>query len=253
MLATYFSIYNIDNVNKVIEGDVELRIEKFTGFVIFICTCCLGVFLSLSGCVNSDNNSSTNVSAEPPVANGHVYLDGSAVSGAIVEAVSVNGTDRQFTITDDKGTYVLIIMPHTLYNITAMYQGMRHTVWPAYLEDKTDTYDIYLTTTPRSTIEGTGYITGDTQFNPPISCYDININSTKDNTTISKAMNNDGSYSLEVEPNVIYYAIGTIGAMGSPPIAQFYYHNFPTGLGNNPLITVGSNETVLIDIAFVIP
>lgn len=235
-----------------------MRTAKFTCFAIFICISCLSVCISLSGCVHFGTNPSTNVStvpSVPPVANGHVYVDGKVVSGASVEAVAINGTDHISTTTDDKGAYVLNITPYTKYNVTAMYQGLRHTVWPVYLENKADTYNINLTTTPRSTIEGTGTIGGDTQFNVPMSNLAINlVPVTKNNTTISTIMNGDGSCSLEVEPNMQYEMTGTMGGvMGSPPIAQFYYRNYPAGLGDCPQITVGSNETALLDVEFVIP
>jgi hypothetical protein len=218
-----------------------MRNEKFTVYAILICIGCLGTCLSLSGCIN--------LGTVPPVANGHVYLDGKVVSGATVEAVSTNGTNRQSTVTDRNGAYTLNITPATTYNITATYQGLRHTIWPVYLDNKTDTFNITLTTVPRSTIEGTGHLI---IHNVPtnLSNYYINAMSTKDNTTISTIIKSDGSYSLEVEPNVLYNMNCT--HITSPnPVAQFYYRNDAQGLGDTVQIMVGPNETALVD--YVIP
>ncbi|WP_428982123.1 hypothetical protein [Methanocella conradii] len=167
----------------------------------------------------------------------------------------MNGTDHRSTTTDDKGAYVLNIKPATKYNITATYQGLQHTVWPVYLDNKTDTYNVNLTTTPRSTVEGTGYATSaDPEHNLTyMGIYVIYLKSTRDNTTIFKNINSDGSYSLEVEPNVPYVMTGTVGMNSTPPIIQFYYHNYRPWLGTHPQITVGSNETVLIDYVVPVP
>jgi hypothetical protein len=66
-------------------------------------------------------------------------------------------------------------------------------------------------------------------------------------------MNSDGSYSLEVEPDVPYIMNATIGEIDLQSMAKLFYHNYPAGLGNYPQITVGPNETALIDIGFVLP
>ncbi|MDI6896942.1 carboxypeptidase-like regulatory domain-containing protein [Methanocella conradii] len=222
-----------------------MRSKKFAICAIFIYIS-IGVFLSLSGCVNT--------STVPPVASGRVFLDGNVVSGAAIEAVPIDGTGNLYTITDDTGAYTLDLTPAIPYNVTATYQGLRHTIWPVYLDNKSDTFNITLTTIPKSTVEGTGYATSahPEHHNLTASNFAINLNSTKDHTVISKLFNKDGSYSVEVEPNVTYEVNGTLGEMGSPPITQFFYHNYKP-LGNRPQITVSSNETVLIDYMVALP
>ena len=221
-----------------------MRIRKFAGFAFFIYVS-IGIFILLSGCVNESTNSST----EPPVATGYVYLDGDVIGGATVEAISADGTDHQSNITDDRGAYVLNITPAKIYNITATYQGLRHTVWPVYLDNKTDTYNISLTTAPRSTIEGTGYAFHEGKpfpfdhMDPPV----INlVPMAKNYTTLSNYMGRDGSYSMEVYPNLQY----TMKV--SPPIASFFYHNYQAWVRDH-LISIGPNETALIDIEFYLP
>lgn len=247
-----------------------MRTKKFAICVIFIYISSIGVFLSLSGCINTGIITGNNTSTVPPIASGRVFLDGKAVSGAAIEAVPINGAGKLYTIMDDKvsikgagnlytitdnnGAYTLNITPATPYSITATYQGLRHTIWPVYLDNRSDTFNINLTTTPKSTIEGTGFATcSDPSRNTSdMSIFDINLNSTKDHTIASKALNRDGSYLLEVEPNVTYEMSGTLGEMGSPPITQFFYHNYKP-LGSLPQITVSPNETVLIDYMVVLP
>jgi len=161
----------------------------------------------LGGCVNIGS----------PVASGHVFLDGKAVSGAAIEAVPINGTGNLYTTTDNQGAYTLNLTPATTYNVTATFHGLRHTVWPVYVDNKSDTFNINLTTTPKSTIEGTGYINAaHPERKYYRSHYQINLNSTIDHTVISKIFNEDGSYSVDVEPNVTYEVNGTLYYMGSP-------------------------------------
>ncbi len=221
---------------------MKARIKKIEDFAFFIgiSTCIL-----LSGCVNLSTNSST----VPPVASGYVYLDGNVVSGATVEAISVDGTDHQSNITDDRGAYVLNITPAKMYNITATYQGLRHTVWPVYLDNKTDTYNISLTTTPRSTIEGTGYAVHEGKPFPIDHISNtivVNLVPTaKNHTTCSREVDRDGSYSVEVEPNVQYKMSSNISAF-------FYYHNDPAWVCDHQ-ITIGPDETALVDFDLILP
>jgi hypothetical protein len=221
---------------------LKVRIRKFAGFAFFI-NIGIGSLILLSGCVNLSTNSST----VPPVANGYVFLDGNIVSGATVDALSVDGTDRQSTTTDDRGAYVLNITPAKAYNITAIYQGLRHTVWPVYLDNKADTYNISLTTTPGSTIEGTGYAFHEgAPYKHYLGELIINLEPTsKNHTTYSRHLEGNGSYSMEVDPDVQYMMSGNIGA-------NFYYNNFQAPVRDH-LISIGPNETALIDIEFYLP
>ncbi len=102
-------------------------------------------------------NGSMRPALSTPVSiSGHVYLDDKAISGASVEAISAYRRSNMSTITDDSGAYSLGLDPRTQYNITATYQGMRHTVWPVFVEDnETGVYDINLTRTPRTALAGT--------------------------------------------------------------------------------------------------
>jgi hypothetical protein len=201
-----------------------------------------GIFILLSGCIN--------FSAVPPVANGYVYLDGKVIGGATVEAISADGTDRQSTTTDGTGAYVLNITPAKRYNITATYQGLRHTVWPVYLDNKTDMYNIDLTTTPRSAIKGIGYATREGEpYEGNMGVLSVELTPTiKNHTTFSMRLENDGKYSMEVDPDVQYRMRGTFSG---GEVAGFYYHN--TEYVRDNLITIGPNETALIDIKYRLP
>jgi hypothetical protein len=220
------------------------RNRKLAGFAFFIYVS-IGFFILLSGCVNESTNSST----VPPVATGYVYFDGNVISGATVEALSADGTDHQSNITDDRGAYVLNITPMKIYNITAKYQVLRHTIWPVYLDNKTDTYNISLTTTPRSTIEGTAYAFHEGEPFPVDHILDSPVidlvPTAKNHTTLSTYIGRDGSYSMEVDPNVQYRMSGYIGP-------GFYYHNSQARVRDH-LITIGPNETALIDVEFYLP
>jgi hypothetical protein len=208
----------------------------------------MGFFILLCGCINeSANNESTNSSIEPPVATGFVYINGDAINGATVEAISVDETDYKSNITDDRGAYILNITPMKIYNVTATYNGLRHTVWPVYLDNKSESYNISLTTTPRSTIEGRGYAFHEGEpfpFDHIGNTLVINLVPwEKNHTTIFTQLGRNGSYSVVVDTNVLY----TMGGMD----AHFYYHNHLAGLqDNNYNITVGPNETALIDINY---
>lgn len=228
-----------------------MRIEKTTVFTIIICIS-TGIFTSLSGCINC----STILNTAPPVATGHVYLDGNAISGATVEAMSIDGTDYKITTTDKNGAYILNITPAKMHNITARYQGLQHTVWPVYLDNESDTYNINLTTTPRSTIEGTGraYAGIDGYVKEYKYPEDLAINLipiTKNYTTLSKRMDSNYIYSIEIEPDIQYTMKGTVNHGENP--ADFFYHNIPSVWVQDNVIMVGSNETALINIEYYLP
>lgn len=208
----------------------------------------IGSIILLSGCINPGNNSSTT----PPAAIGYVYFDGHPVSGATIEGISADCTDHRSASTDDRGTYVLNITPGKTYNITATYQGLRHTVWPVYLDNRTDMYNISLTTTPRSTIEGSwsanlkGKPFPIDHMNTPVIQL---VAWTKNQTDLSVEASRDGRFLIVVEPDVQYWMTSNIGAM-------FYYHNDPFRLydsNHNSNITISPNETALIDIEFILP
>lgn len=239
-----------------------MRTRLYTALALFAC---LGVFISVCGCIDSFTNPSRTPSG-PTVVTGHVFLDGKAVKVAAVEAVSVNGTAYQSDVTDDNGTYALKITPDTWFNVTATYQGLRHTIWPVYLPGEMDIFDINLTITPTSTIEGSGYTTitkspyeedkrYDIYYHKRWSGFFIEANSTKDNTTVAAITDNNGCYFLKVEPDVTYDLSGYVSASKGYPLAYFEYRNdgsISTGY-NGYKIRVGPNETALVDYIIAMP
>lgn len=187
---------------------------------------------------------------------GEVYLDGRIVSGAFVEAVSVDGADRRSTTTDGNGVFTLNIKAETKYNLTSEYQGFRHTVWPVYLPGDTNTYIINLTTTPGSTIEGGGYARGGHSpwaDHMKWSGVVVNMTTIKDNKTLTALTDSDGRYSLEVEPDVLYNIAGASCLQNKYPVPIFHYRNNDTYFGSDYQLTVGPNETALIDYEIRLP
>jgi len=166
---------------------------------------------------------------------GHVYLDGQAVSGAYVDAVSWDGTHDVNTTTCDDGSYTLNVRIETKYNLTASWRGLTHTVWPVYLPDDTNIYDINLTSTPRSTIEGSGITIGPGGNPELFKIYDhkpargfrMGVIPVGGNTSITTVTDNTGNYILVVEPNVLYEIRGGPAGMSPPsyiiPVANFRY------------------------------
>jgi hypothetical protein len=178
---------------------------------------------------------------------GHVYLDNHAVSGAHVEAVSVDGTDCRNTTTDDGGAYTLNINAGTMYNLTTTWQGLRHTVWPVSIGDNYYEYNISLSTTPKSFIEGTGYSVGGYlgyDNSRPLTGFYFNVTQANGNSTFTTTIQNDWSYSLEVEPGVMYHIERRY------PDVHFYYRNHNDVISD---VIVGPNETAIIDYVVVLP
>jgi hypothetical protein len=240
-----------------------MSLEKMRSFNFIVLLACLSIFLSMCGCIDSIINPSG-----PPVASGHVYLDGKAIGNATIEAVSANGTDHKYTVTDDNGFYSLNIMPDTWYNVTATYNGLRHTIWPVYLPGEMNSFDINLTATPMSTIEGSGYTTiskspfeedkrYDIYYHTRWSGFLIEAKSMKDNTTVSAITDKNGSYVLKIEPDTIYVIAGYVSASKNYPMAIIKYRNdaTPSIYSSNSTIgaqtMVGPNETAFVD--YVIP
>ncbi len=187
---------------------------------------------------------------------GHVYLDGQTAAGVLVEAVSSDGADRRNTTTDVSGAYTLTIKTETWYNLTATYQGLHHTIWPVYLPGESNTYNIILTAGPRSSIEGTGFAWGGHSpwaDHMKWSGVVVNLTSIKNNVTLTALTDSNGRYSLEVEPNVQYNITGASSLENKYPIPIFYYHNYGVASGYCDQITVGPNETALIDYEIRLP
>lgn len=214
-----------------------------------------------SGCIQEGPTESHTPTPFTKTIIGHVYLDGHAVGGAIVEAMSANGTDRVNTMTDDKGAYTLNINDDVRYNLTATCLGLRHTVWPLYLPGETNIYNVNLTTKPGSTIEGSGYTIGPLGNQKLFDTYDhkrwsgivVTVSSVKDNTTVTTLTDSNGSYYLEVKPNVLYKVAGEYRAGSNFPPMFHYRNDGALADGYSNTITVGPNETALVDYVFVMP
>lgn len=210
---------------------------------------------SLGGCnqqefpmINLTTVTPTIIQSYPPDGiTGHVYLEGNAVKGAKMQAVSVNGTDYRNTTTDDAGAYTLNLTANTSYNLTASWQGLRHTIWPVSLGDKYYEYNISLTSTPMSFIEGTGYsVGGYLGYNnsQPLTGFEFYVTQVNANSTLTAVIQNNWSYSLEVEPGVLYHI------ERHQPDVWFNYRNSNDLISN---VTVGPNETALIDYVVILP
>jgi|AGTN01.2.fsa_nt_gi hypothetical protein len=179
-------------------------------------------------------------------ASGHVFLDGNPVASAEVDAVSANGSLRLSGVTSDAGLYVLDLPEGVQFNVTARYQGLRHTVWPVSIGDINDQFDIKLTRSAKSFIAGTGgsvggYVGYDNSR--PLTGFNLTITEASGNGSVSTLIRSDKSYSFEVEPNVTYHLEGRF------PDVRYSYRN--GGYGSN--ITVGPNETVLVDYLVILP
>lgn len=245
-----------------------MRIRNETAIALFFC---LGVFIALCGCIDPITNI-IHAPSGPPVVTGHVFLDGKAISGAAVDAVSANGTYHRYAVTGNDGVYTFNITPDTDYNVTATYQGLQHTIWPVYLPGDTSTFDINLTTLPMSTIEGSGYTTISvspweskegrykTYYHTRWSGFLINARSMKDNTTLTAVTDINGSYILKIEPDTVCVISSYFFPPDGHPIASFHYRN-SGGLeyvdsGNittGPIAIAGPNETVFVDYIFPMP
>lgn len=192
----------------------------------------------ITGYLNDSFTPSTPVSIS-----GHVYLDGKAVTGASVEAVSANGYNMTSNFTNASGVYILGLGSKLQYNVTATYHGLRHTIWPILLYDnETGVYDINLTRTPTSTIMGIAQGNEGWLQHPGITTIEaVPVNG---GTPITAISGNDTSYSLDVEPIVYYTVSGKFrGSDGNLYNASFAYR---TGVFCSGFM-LRSNETALID------
>lgn len=244
-----------------------MGIENDSTIVVMIILC---VFIATCGCINQITDLFPAPQGQPIVI-GHVFLDGKAVKGAAVEAISANGTYHRYAVTGDDGAYAFNITPETNYNITVTYKGLQHTIWPVYLPGDNSTFNIYLTKMSTSTIEGTGYtIISVSPFESKEGRYKIynhtrwsgfliNAKSIKDNTTSTAITDVNGSYIINVEPNTTYVMKGYFAAPDGPPNAIFEYRNggessiYASDNLSGPLVNVSSNETVLVDYIFPMP
>lgn len=244
-----------------------MKHRKYAILILFVC---ISIFLALCGCIDSSTNV-IHAPPGPPIVTGHVFLDGKAISDADVEAVSANGTYHRYAVTDDEGVYALNITPDTDYNVTATYKGLHHTIWPVYLPGDTNTFDINLTTTPVSTIEGSGYtIISVSPFESKEGRYKtynhtkwsgflINAKSIQDNNTLTAITDINGNYIIHVEPNKTYVMTGYFSAPDGPPNAIFTYRNggtssiYASDNISGPIVKVDLGETILVDYIFPMP
>jgi len=173
-------------------------------------------------------------------ASGGVSLEGKAVTGASVLAISFDGKDSVLTVTDDQGKYVLNLKPGLWYNITASYKGLKHTIWPVYLPDRQNgVYDISLYRVPRSTLVGSA--AAGSQWKG----HAVYIEATKldGGVPVMAITGDDGSYSLDVAPGNYYVTGNTYLYASIKKPANFCFHN----AAYSYTIKVNSNETVLLD------
>jgi hypothetical protein len=179
---------------------------------------------------------------------GHIYLNGTPVEDARVEAVSADGTYRRVNTTNESGAYVLPLPKDVQFNVTASYGWMRHTIWPVFANGR---YDINLYTTQKTRITGKGRVVGGPLgYNPSLynfSTIVIEAIPANGNATISTRARSDGNFSLEIQPDVLYHLKG-----GILTNVWFNYHNTERG-GQKIDVRLGSDTTFLIDYTVVLP
>jgi hypothetical protein len=112
----------------------------------------------ISGCSNETTPTPIPHLGDMYLTHGYVKMDGKPIAGAEVEAVSADGAYRFNNITNDQGAYAFYLPRNVSFNVTAREQGLQHTIWPVNVGDDFFEYNITLTTTPVSSIEGTGSI-----------------------------------------------------------------------------------------------
>jgi hypothetical protein len=182
---------------------------------------------------------------------GRVYLDDCLVGGAQVEAVSADGTYRTSNMTDYRGAYHLILPDQMEFSVTARFHNLQHKIWPVYLAGASASYTINISSTPKSSITGKGTAIGGPYGYDP-SRYNFNrtrIKAVPANAiaTLSTVANADGSYYLEVLPNVRYQ----LQAEASWDAVWFKYRNLHVDPVRN--ITLDTDETIVIDFEILLP
>jgi hypothetical protein len=81
----------------------------------------------------------------------------------------------------------------------------------------------------------------------------VTLISVKDNAIITTLTDSNGNYSLEVEPDVLYNMTGASSVNNKYPVPMFHYRNYVGHAGYFENITVGPNETALVDYEIVLP
>jgi hypothetical protein len=179
---------------------------------------------------------------------GNVYLNGTPVEDAKVKAVSADGAYRETITTNGSGAYVLSLPKDVQYNLTASYGWMRHTLWPVFTNDR---YDISLNTTQKTMITGRGRVVGGPLgYNPSTYNFSTTIIEAvpaNGDATIAATARSDGSYSLEIQPDVLYHLRGSIFTN-----VWFNYHNTERG-GQTIDVRLDPDTTALIDYMVVLP
>jgi hypothetical protein len=115
----------------------------------------------ISGCSTLPPDINNMASNDTAPASGHVHLDNKAVAGARIEAISLNGSSVITTRTNARGAYTLNLLHGVSYNVTASFEGLKHTITPVrlnppgiYNSDMAGQYDINLSKKPSSTLSG---------------------------------------------------------------------------------------------------
>lgn len=206
----------------------------------------------ISGC-SEEKQADTPVYNFSMPAYGHVYLDGKAVSGVLVTAVSADSACRASNVTNDSGAYVLYLVPWVRYNVSATYQGRKQMIWPVYLhnltggyivnEDVADRYDINLVKTQKATI--TGIASERTNFSTGTSDVFIVATPADGSAPLTVVTGDDGTYSFDLKPGVSYSISGKYrDNYGQQGMIQFRYRNDDYCPG----LTLQQGETALVDV-----
>ena len=202
-----------------------------------------------SGCSSGPQDVNNTASNDTVPAFGHVYLDNKTVTGARIEAVSLDGSRVVMSRTNASGTYILNLAPGVSYNVTASFDGLNHTITPVYLPQGSKGqggYDIILSRVHRSAISGAA--TADSLWKGKgVYIQAIPYNGSQDFVAVT---GEDGSYTLDLVPDEYYY----LSARSYQPDLQewggfVYYRNTVAIVKVNPR----PDETVLIDYKVSIP
>ncbi len=81
----------------------------------------------------------------------------------------------------------------------------------------------------------------------------VNMTSVKDNSTIKALTDSEGSYQIEVVPDVPYILTGASSLENKYPIPTFHYRNTDIYFGPGDQLIVKPNNTIFIDYEIRLP
>lgn len=211
-------------------------VSAVTGMMAFMILACV---IMACGCVKEEPG--TTDLANATTVSGHVYRDGRPVTGAQVEAVSIDGSQRISNDTNDSGAYVLGLEPQVWYKITASSGSLKHSVLPVYLpEDGNMTRDYNINLTGTSTIEGSPV--ADSLWKGK-GIYLVASPANGDEPIMTMT-GEDGHYLLTVKPDVYYtVSVKSYDPFGTLFSGDTYYRNTVKYSSVKP----GPDETILLD------